>query len=418
MYSGASLDLVAADIRRQPELLADTNASLRAAASQAARELGPRPSRVYLTGCCDSLDALAAVRFAWERLLRLPVEAVPALTLSRYVLAAAPRDALVVALSQSGTVSRVVEAARRAVAGGLRVLVVTGKRDSPLAGEPVAARLVTPFRKTDGVPGTASFVFNLAVLYGLGAELAEVWDGAPLAPPATTSSLAPPATAPSPAPLATAQSPATAPSPAPLATAGPASLTPAAVREQLAALPTLLRASLDSVWPVAAMHAAALAAEPGVELLLGTGPGLATARFAARKRFELTQQAVMVQETEEYAHDQIAMVGPHTPTSVFAPPGAASVRGAEVLTSLIELGCPVAVVTERGADLGLGHEPRFRYDVEPGLDELLSPLLQALVPQTCACELARLVGGSFYGYADPVVAALGDRLIYESDVIP
>ena len=205
---------------------------------------------------------------------------------------------------------------------------------------------------------------------------------------------------------------------APLSTAGPASLTPVAVREQLAALPTLLRASLDSVWPVAALHAAALAAEPGVEVLLGTGPGLATARFAARKRFEPTQQAVMVQETEEYAHDQIAMVGPHTPTSVFAPPGAALVRGAEVLTSLIELGCPVAVVTERGADLGLGHEPRFRYDVEPGLDELLSPLLQALVPQTCACALARLVGGSFYGYADPVVEALGDRLIYESDVTP
>ena len=382
MYPAASLDLVAADIRRQPELLAESRAWLRAAALQAALELGPWPSRVYLTGCGDSLDALAAVRFAWERLLRLPVEAVPALTLSRYVLAAAPRDALVVALSQSGTVSRVVEAARRAVAGGLRVLAITGKPDSPLAGEQVAARLVTPFRKTDGVPGMASFVFNLAVLYGLGAERAEGWGGAPPA------------------------------------TAGPASLTPAAVREQLATLPTLLRASLDSVWPVAAMHAAALAAEPGVELLLGTGPGLATARFAARKRFELTQQAVMVQETEEYAHDQIAMVGPHTPTSVFAPPGAASVRGAEVLTSLIELGCPVAVVTERGADLGLGHEPRFRYDVEPGLDELLSPLLQALVPQTCACELARLVGGSFYGYADPVVEALGDRLIYESDVIP
>ena len=55
---------------------------------------------------------------------------------------------------------------------------------------------------------------------------------------------------------------------------------------------------------------------------------------------------------------------------------------------------------------------------EPGLDELLSPLLNALVPQLSTLELARLVGGSFYGYADPVVEARGDRLIYESDVIP
>jgi glucosamine--fructose-6-phosphate aminotransferase (isomerizing) len=397
MYSAASLDLVAADIRRQPELLADSRGWLSTAARQAARELGPRPSRIYLAGCGDSLDALSAVRFAWEQLVGLPVEAVPALTLSRYVLADAPPDALVVALSQSGTVSRVIEAARRAAAGGLRVLVVTGKPDSALAREPVTARLITPFRKTDGVPGMASFVFNLALLYELGAALAEVWgDAVPAA----------------------ARAHATAQTFAPRATAGCARLTLAAVREQLAALPALLRDSLDSVWPVAAAHAAAIAAEPGVELLLGTGPNLATARFAARKRFEFTQQAAMMQETEEYAHDQIAMVGPHTPTLVFAPSGAASARGAEVLDSLIELGCPVAVVTERGADLGLAREPRFRYDVEPGLDELLSPLLQALVPQTCTCELARLVGGSFYGYADPVVEALGDRLIYESDVIP
>ena len=40
------------------------------------------------------------------------------------------------------------------------------------------------------------------------------------------------------------------------------------------------------------------------------------------------------------------------------------------------------------------------------------------MPQVYTLELARLVGGSFYGYADPVVEALGDRLIYESDVIP
>ena len=49
---------MAADIRRQPELLADSRGWLRAAALQAARELGPRPSRIYLAGCGDSLDAL------------------------------------------------------------------------------------------------------------------------------------------------------------------------------------------------------------------------------------------------------------------------------------------------------------------------------------------------------------------------
>jgi len=385
MYAAANLDLVAADIRRQPTLLAGSRDWLCTATLQAARELGPRPSRIYLAGCGDSLDALSAVCFAWERLLGLPVEAVPALTLSRYALAAAPPDALVVALSQSGTVSRVVEVARCAAAGGLRTLAITGKPDSALAREPVAARLITPFRKVDGVPGMASSTFNLALLYELGAALAEAWDDSTRVPASRPSAV----------------------------------LAPAAVRAQLAALPALVRESLDRVWPVATAHAAATAAagDSVVELVLGTGANLATARFAARKCFEFTQRAAMVQETEEYAHDQIAMVGPRTPTLVFAPAGAASPRSAEILDSLIELACPVAVVTERGADLGLARAPRFRYDVAPGLDELLSPLLHVLVPQTYTCELARLVGGSFYGYADPTVEALGDRLIYESDVV-
>ena len=163
----------------------------------------------------------------------------------------------------------------------------------------------------------ASFVFNLAVLYELGAALADAWGGAaprrrrsarprrgPRRPPARAEACGARHRAAACAPHAHAES-----------------STPAAVREQLAALPGLLRVSLDSVWPVAAAHAAAIAAEPGVELLLGTGPDLATARFAARKRFELTQRAAMVQETEEYAHDQIAMVGPHTPTLRVRPSG-------------------------------------------------------------------------------------------------
>ena len=102
---------------------------------------------------------------------------------------------------------------------------------------------------------------------------------------------------------------------------------------------------------------------------------------------------------------------------MFAPLGAASSRNSELLASLIELRSPTAVVTERGADLGLERQPRWRYDAEPGLDELLSPLLYALAPQLLTYELAVLVGGSFYGYGDPVLSAIGDRLIYESEQV-
>ena len=101
---------------------------------------------------------------------------------------------------------------------------------------------------------------------------------------------------------------------------------------------------------------------------------------------------------------------------MFAPTGAASGRNFELLDSLIEMRSPSAVVTERESALRLARQPRWRYDMEPGLDESLSPLLSALAPQLYTYELARRLGGSFYGYDDPVLAAIGDRLIYESDL--
>lgn len=373
MYRDSSLDLVATDIRRQDKLIADSLAWFREVTLRAAEKLGPRPSRIYLVGCGDSFDAHTAVRFLWEKLVGVPVEAVQALTFTRYLISAAPRDALVIALSQSGMVSRLIEAARLANANGQRVVVITGNPKSVLAQEPAAAQIITPFPKVGPVPGTSSYTFNMTLLYELGAALGQMW--------------------------------------------GDSAAAVAEVRDQLTRLPALIRESLDPVWEVAAAHADGTSDRTAVHLFLGTGPNLATARFAARKFFEIPQLAAMAQETEEYAHDQISMVGSNTPSLVFAPSGAASSRNSELLASLIELRSPVAVVTERGADLGLERQPRWRYEVEPGLDELLSPLLHALAPQVYTYELAGLVGGSFYGYGDPVLRAIGDRLIYESEVI-
>ena len=373
MYRDSSLDLVAEDIRRQDGLVADSLDWFGKVTAQAAEGLGARPSRIYLVGCGDSFDAHAAVRFSWEKLLGVPVEAVPALTFTRYVMATAPRDALVIALSQSGSVSRLVEAARLANAHGQRLLVITGNPESALAHEPATAQIITPFPKIGPVPGTSSYTFNMTLLYELGAALGQTW--------------------------------------------GDSATAVAEVRDQLAALPALIRSSRDSMGGVAAAHADSLRDRSAVHLFLGTGPNLANARFAARKFFEIPQLAAMAQETEEYAHDQISMVGANTPSLVFAPLGAASSRNSELLASLIELRSPTAVVTERGADLGLERQPSWRYDAEPGLEELLSPLLYALAPQLLTYELAVLVGGSFYGYGDPVLSAIGDRLIYESDQV-
>jgi hypothetical protein len=60
MYRDPNLDLVAADMRRQDKLVADSLDWFREVALQAAEKLGPRPSRICLVGCGDSVGAHTA----------------------------------------------------------------------------------------------------------------------------------------------------------------------------------------------------------------------------------------------------------------------------------------------------------------------------------------------------------------------
>ncbi len=72
------------------------------------------PSRVYLVGCGDSWYCGMATRLAFEAWAGVPTEAQQALEFSRYYCEYAPTDALVVAISNSGRVSRTVETVMRA----------------------------------------------------------------------------------------------------------------------------------------------------------------------------------------------------------------------------------------------------------------------------------------------------------------
>ena len=177
MDSESQLELLATDIRRQPQLIGDAIPWCRTIAAETAHHLRGRPSRIYLVGCGDSLDAGIAVRSAWERLLGIPTEPVPALMFSRYLVDTAPPDALVVALSQSGKVSRVTECAHVAVNRGLEVVAITANSASPLAQESGTSVIVTDFPKLGVIPGTSSYTFNMTLLFELGAALAEAWMG-------------------------------------------------------------------------------------------------------------------------------------------------------------------------------------------------------------------------------------------------
>lgn len=133
--------------------------------------------RIVLTGCGDSHAASMAVRLTFEKLTGIPTEVVPALDLSRYYdgkqLGFAPKNPLVIAVSNSGTVARVGEAIERAVKAGAFALGVTGNRES-LLGKSASRVLDLNIPKFEGGPGVRSYLVSTLTLLLLAIRIGEV----------------------------------------------------------------------------------------------------------------------------------------------------------------------------------------------------------------------------------------------------
>ena len=133
--------------------------------------------RVILTGCGDSRAASMAVKHAFEQLTGIPTEVVTALDLSRYYdpkqLGFAPRNPLVIAVSNSGGVARVGEAIQRAVGAGAFALGITGQRDS-LLGRSASRVLDLEIPPFESAPGVRSYLVSVLSLLLLAIRLGEV----------------------------------------------------------------------------------------------------------------------------------------------------------------------------------------------------------------------------------------------------
>ena len=360
------LRLFGQDIRRQGAVVAEQVPLLRQAAEAVARDLPPRPGRVYLIGCGDSLDGAMASRPVWERLLPdAVVEAVPAMTFSSYAVDAAPPDSLVIALSQSGRVARVIEGVRAARARGMATLAVTARPDSPLAAEPVDHLMVVPFPKLGPIPGTTSFTVGSIAL----SEVA-----CALVPGSRSDEL----------------------------------------RGAIDETPASIDATVEAVWDEA-MAQAARAARATTLLALAAGPTLAAARHLVRKVLETSQLMTMWQETEEYAHDEYSLVSDSFMVVLFAPADRSITRAIEVSHYLHRLGVDLGVVTtpaHAGSFAGLA-DSVYATDGPAAT----APLVASVPAQILALGLAASLGGSMYGMGEAVHLQDGDPQIYESAIV-
>lgn len=133
--------------------------------------------RIVLTGCGDSFAAALATQPAFEQLTDIPTEVVPAIDLARLYhprrLGFAPGNPLVIAISHSGQVARMAEAARRAAQQGAFVLGVTANENSAL-GQACQRHLPLDVPAFEQAPGVRSYLVSVLALLLLALRFGEV----------------------------------------------------------------------------------------------------------------------------------------------------------------------------------------------------------------------------------------------------
>lgn len=133
--------------------------------------------KVVLTSCGDGYAACLAAKRAFECFLEIPIEVADPLSLARYYqmkwVGESPCDPLVIAVSNSGQVTRVAEAVTRMRRHHALTVAVTSDPESPLgkAAEKVIVPSIPDFERA---PGIRTYAVLQMILYLLAIRMGEV----------------------------------------------------------------------------------------------------------------------------------------------------------------------------------------------------------------------------------------------------
>jgi glucosamine--fructose-6-phosphate aminotransferase (isomerizing) len=339
-----SVDALRDQVLSVPELIRETTWDV----EERARKVLNTPDLLnlrlaVLAGSGDSHIAARAAQFAWQELGAVPTFADEAMTAARYRLTQVTGGQrlrpMLVAVSHSGEVARIVEAAQHARALGSFVLAVTADANSRLAGA-ADATLLIPAPPFPPAPGVRSYATTLLALYHLAIRIGEV--------------------------------------------RGRYTMDEAADRRrQLAGLADLIESTMQAA-DAAATEIAERWAEYSTVELLGSGPGRASADYGAAKVLEAAGLRAYGQDIEEFAHLHYFVADTASPTVIVAPGNSASrSRAVEVSRLLARLGRPAATLADQPL-LG-DHLPHAA-----GVPEIFQPLLHIAPLALLADRLMRL----------------------------
>ncbi len=328
------------------------------------------PSRVYLVGCGDSWYCGMATRLAFEAWAGVPTEALQALEFSRYYCDYGPQDALVVAISNSGRVSRTVEAVMRARARGMNTVAGTSALDSRIATE-AAVTLDLAYAERRFAPGTSSYIASMLIEYCIALHVAE-------AVGKLTSSQV------------------------------------SAKLDEIAAEAEGMQKTIDADRPILE----SLGSEARLTdklIFLGGGPNYGTAFFSMAKIFEASRTYASGQELEEWAHEQYFVTGPDTYTFVIAPPGNSVSRAREQLWAANEMGSTTVAICDAN-DVETQELARVAVPVYGG-DEALSPLAYCIPSELFAFFFAVSKNLTMLGFDDAHLKEVNWHQIFESQIV-
>lgn len=331
---------------------------------------GSAPTRIYLVGCGDSHYCGLAARLAIEEYTGIPVEPLQALEFSRYAVRTAPKDSLVVAVSNSGEVARTVECLKFARQKGLRTLGITYKPDSRLAQ--AADQIVQyDYRDVGFGPGTMSYLASLLALYTIGIRVGF------LAGRLDESGVQ-------------------------------------AELDRIVSLAPALRSTIKAVEAPTFQIGSTLGSEDEL-FFVGGGPNYGTAHFAMAKMIESAQLNCVAQELEEWAHEQYFCCNPGTYTVVFAPNGASVDRAREQLQAIRDVGgTAIAVCNEDDTETAALADTVL--PVSGGPDEMLSPILYCAPAELLAYHFAVKEQKVMLGFNDQNRKEVNFRQIFESSI--
>jgi glucosamine--fructose-6-phosphate aminotransferase (isomerizing) len=284
------------EILGQPQCIRATLAGEAAAIATAGRTIGANPpSRLYLTGCGDSLAVMIALRPLLEEMFGAPVEPIQALELAYYASRPIDAQTLVIGLSSSGETPRTVEAMLMAKALGAQTITLSNTPGSTLMREADRSFLISAQRKgwpTQASTAAMALLTSLALAVGAsrGVQAARI-----------------------------------------------AELTRAfeAIPEQIASAIAAHEPALRDI--------ARAEAERAVYLFSGGGPSFAGAFFGAAKVKECTPDHALAIPLEEYHHYTSQKAG--DPLFLIAPNGLSVPRALDTAREGRRVGGQVYVIT-------------------------------------------------------------------------